>query len=129
MEELMAQSKEQPDQIVNSFGWSMPPAFPNAMMTILAHLNGTLLERVADAQKEWAEFVQRRVREDVAVSRQLLNCQSLADIPQIYSDYLQTAFQQYREQSEKVAQGSKNTAQHFAETTRGNLREAARARQ
>jgi cation transport regulator ChaB len=124
----MAQSKEERSQIANSFGWGMAPAFTNPMMTILADLNGTVLEGVATAHKEWAEFVQRRIREDVAVSRQLLNCHSLADIHQIYSQYFQTAFEQYREQSEKVVQRSESMAQHLAATTDSAAKNGARAR-
>jgi hypothetical protein len=122
----MAQSKE--DLKANSFAWGMPPAHSNPMMTILADLNGTFLEGIATAQKEWAEFMQRRIREDVALSRQLLNCQSVADIHQICSQYFQTAFQQYRAQSEKVVQRSESMAQHLAQTTEAHTKEAARSR-
>jgi hypothetical protein len=45
-----------------------------------------------------------------------------------WTSAFQTAFQQYREQSEKVVQRSESMAQHIAETTEGNAKEAARAR-
>jgi Phasin protein len=113
----------------NSIPWETPGAFSNPMLTILADdLNGTLLEAAATAQKEWAEFVQKRIREDVAVSRQLLNCHSLADMHQVYSRYFETALQQYQEQSEKAVQRGESIAQHLVETTEGNGKEAARAR-
>ena len=38
-------------------------------LAIFAEMNGTLLESVATAQKDWADFVDRRIKEDVAVSR------------------------------------------------------------
>jgi Phasin protein len=123
----MAQSKEERNRSGgNSIAWRMPGAFTNPMLTILADLNGTLLEGVATAQKEWAEFVQKRIREDVAVSRQLLNCHSLADMHQVYSRYFETALQQYQEQSEKAVQRGESMTQHLAETTEGNAKEAAR---
>jgi hypothetical protein len=100
----------------------------NPMMTIVADMNGTFLEGLATAQKEWADFVQRRVREDVAVTRRLMNCRSFADMHQIYGQYLQTAFHQYREQSEKVVQRSESVAQHHAETAEESVKEAAQAR-
>jgi hypothetical protein len=59
-----------------------PEVFSNPMMTIVADMNGTFLEGLATAQKEWADFVQRRIREDVAVTRQLMNCRSFADMHQ-----------------------------------------------
>ncbi|MFZ1105381.1 MAG: phasin family protein [Hyphomicrobiaceae bacterium] len=111
------QSKEGRRQGGDALSLGMAPAMFNPMMTIFAELNASILEGFAAAQKDWADFVQRRIREDVAVSRQLMNCQSLADVHQIYSQYLRTAFEQYREQSEQVVHRSASMAQYLAETT------------
>jgi cation transport regulator ChaB len=90
----------------------------NPMMMIIANMNATILEAFAAAQKDWADFFQRRVKEDVAVSRQLMShCHSLPDMHRIYSQYLETAFEQYREQSEHAVQRSTRVARHLAETT------------
>ena len=125
----MAQSKEERGHLGNSFmGGGLTPTFTNPMLTILADMNATFLEGWATAQKDWADFVQRRTREDVALTRQLLKSHSVADMHQIYSQYLQTAFQQYRDQSEKVVQRSESIAQNLAATTEASAKEAARAR-
>ena len=125
----MAQSKEERGHRGNSFmGADLTPAFTNPMLTIFADMSATFLEVFATAQKDWADFVQRRTREDVALTRQLLKSHSLADMHQIYSQYLQTAFQQYRDQSEKVVERSESLAQHLAETTEVSAKEVARAR-
>src|SRR5262245_55377779 len=116
----MAQSKQARNGM--SFAWGMPP-----MMTILADMNGTFLQAFAAAQKDWGDFVQRRISEDVAVARQVLNCRSPADMGQIYSRYIETAFQDYREQSEKVVQHGQSMAQHLAETTGAHAKEMSRA--
>jgi Phasin protein len=122
------QSKEALRQGGNALPLGAAPAMSNPMMTILADMNATILEGCATAQKDWADFVQRRVREDVAVARQLMSCKSVADMRQIYSQYLRTAFEQYREQSEQVVQRSASMAQSLSETTEANMREAAPAR-
>jgi Phasin protein len=109
-------------------GGGLTPTFTNPMLTILADMNATFLEGWATAQKDWADFVQRRTREDVAPTRQLLKSHSVAGMHQIYSQYVQTAFQQYRDQSEKVVQRSESIAQHLAATTEASAKEAARAR-
>jgi hypothetical protein len=62
------------------------------------------------------------------VARQLLNCHSLADMHQAYAEYLQTAFQQYREQSDKVMKHSESSAQHVAEATATDAKTVERAR-
>jgi len=97
------------------------------MLAIFAEMNGTLLESVATAQKDWADFMHRRIKEDVAVSRQLMQCHSLADMHQVYSRYLATAFEQYKEQSTKVVQRGQAIAEHVAEATQ-NGKEGTRAR-
>src|SRR5262249_35914895 len=125
----MAQSRQDPMQIGNAASaWTMAPAFANPMLTMLANMNRTYMEGLATAHKEWAEFLQRRVREDMELTRQLLNCHSVADMHQVYAQYLQTAFQQYREQSEKVAQQGGSIAQHLADTTAGSAKDVDRAR-
>jgi hypothetical protein len=109
--------KEDRRQGGSSLPLGMAPVMFNPIMTIFAELNATVLESFAAAQMDWAAFVQRRVKEDVVVSRQLLNCQSLADMHQVYAQYLRTAFEQYREQSEQVVQRSASMAQHLTEAT------------
>src|SRR5438552_2436984 len=82
----------------NSFGWPMPSMLPgNPLLAVATDANGKLLESVASAQKEWVEFVHRRITENIAASQRLLSCKWLADVQEVYSQYLQTAFE-----SEKV---------------------------
>jgi hypothetical protein len=126
----MQQAKAEQRRSLNSFAGmgAMPPALHNPMMTIFAEMNGTLLESVATAQKDWMDFVHRRIKEDVAASRQLMRCQSLSEMHQVYSQYFQTAFDQYQKQSEKVVQRGESMAQHLTQTTEAEAKEDARAR-
>src|SRR5262245_45347210 len=80
----------------DSFAWAMPLVAGNPLLAVVTDINGKWLENAARVQKDWAEFVHQRVKEDVAVSHRLMNCQSLADMQQIYSQYCQTAFEHYR---------------------------------
>jgi hypothetical protein len=105
----------------------MQPIPHAPMVAILAEMHGTVLESVAMAQKEWADFIHRRIKEDVAVSRQLMQCHSLADMHQIYAQYFAKAFEQYQQQSAKVVQRGQPVAEHLAETAEDGT-ESARAR-
>jgi hypothetical protein len=123
----MAQSKEH--QLMNSIaGMAWPPIMQNPMTAILAEMNGSFLESVANAQRDWMDFVHHRIKDDVAVCRQLMRCQSLPEAHQIYAQYLETAFEQYQKQSEKVAQRGESMAQHLTETTEAAAKDLARAR-
>ena len=101
----------------NSFAWPMPSMLPgNPLLAVATDANGKLLESVASAQKEWVEFVHRRITENIAASQRLLSCKSLTDVQEVYSQYLLTAFEQYREQSEKVVQTGKSMTEGLAQT-------------
>jgi len=100
----------------NSFAWTLPLVAGNPLFAVVADVNGKLLESAARVQKDWAEFVHRRVKEDIAVSQRLMNCQSLSDMQQIYSQYFQTAFEHYREQSERAVQRSTSMTEAVAES-------------
>jgi Phasin protein len=112
---------------IGSFTWPLNPVVSTSLFAALTHFNSKLLESAATAQKDWAEFVHRRVSEDVAVSQQLMSCKSLSDMQQIYAQYVRTAFDQYREQSAKVIQRSKSTADGLARTLEQTAREPSQA--
>jgi len=94
-------------------------------MSLLADFNGKLIESVAGAQKDWADFMTRRMREDVAVSQRLIRCQSLADLQDVYCNYLRKAVEQYQEQSQRALQKGQSAAEELADTAEARARESA----
>ena len=113
----MAEVRHEQRGSVNSFAWPMPSMLPgNPLIAVATDVNGKLLESVASAQKEWVEFVHRRIKENVAASQRLLNCKSLTDVQEVYTQYLLTAFEHYREQSEKVVQTGKSMTEGLVQT-------------
>src|SRR5262249_20674288 len=124
----MAQAKEHTRHGSSIFMAEMPPLTVSPMTTLLAEMNASLFEVLATAQREWAEFVHRRVKEDIAASRRLMRCHSLADVHLVYAQYLQTAFDQYQEHSEKAVQRGESVVQHLAESAEAGAKDAAHAR-
>ena len=56
----MPQSHEERNQPLN---WFLPsPIMQTPLFAIVAEMSATLLEAVATAQKEWANFVERRIQ-------------------------------------------------------------------
>jgi Phasin protein len=121
----MAETRNAANGSTNSFNWSLGPVLGTPLLTVLADINGKLLESAAGAQKDWAEFVHRRIKEDIAASRQLMSCKSLGDMQQVYSEYVRTAFEQYSEQSERAVQRGKLTTEGFAQVLELGARESA----
>jgi len=122
----MTEASHEQSTTDNSLTWPIPPVpASNPLLAVLTDINGKLLESAARAQKDWSEFVHRRVKQDISVSQQLMNCQSLKDMQQIYSRYLQTAFEQYREQSEKAVQSGKTMTEKLAQAIESRAPETA----
>jgi hypothetical protein len=112
----MADIRNAEGAAANLFNWPLRPVASTPLFAALTDINGKLLESVANAQKDWAEFVHRRVKEDIAVSQQLMGCRSLGDVQQICSQYMCTALEHYREQSERAVQRGKSTTAGLAQT-------------
>ena len=109
----------------NSFAWPVPPVTANPLFGLVTDFHGKLLESVAGAHRDWAEFVHRRVLEDVAVSRRLAKCQSLADMQQVYSQYLQTALEHCRTQSERGVERGKSMTDAVVQSMEPRARETS----
>ena len=113
----MTETRERDDTGTNSFVWSSVDAVArHPLLNAVTGMNGKLLESVESAQNEWAEFVHRRVKEDIAASYLLLKCRSFTDMQEIYLRYLQTAFEQYRDHSERVVKRGKSMTTELAQT-------------
>jgi hypothetical protein len=111
----MTETRERDDTGTNSFVWSSADAVArHPLLNAVTGMNGKLLESVESAQNEWAEFVYRRVKEDIAASYLLLKCRSFTDMQEIYLRYLQTAFEQYRDHSERVVKRGKSMTTELA---------------
>jgi Phasin protein len=102
--------------------------FVRPHVATLTDINGKLLESVANAQKDWAEFVHRRVKEDIAVSQQLMGCRSLGDVQQTCSQYMCTAFERYREQSQRAVQRSNSTTAGLAQALKFGAKDSTGVR-
>ncbi len=123
----MAQAKEQSREESN-YPFGAAPFVSSPLAALFAEVGGTMLQSFATAQKEWAEFVDRRVREDIAVLYQLMQCQSPADLHRAYSDYVTKAIQQYQEQSVKIALRGQSLAGHIAQSTQNGEERRAQSR-
>ena len=73
----------------------------------MAKGNTKLYESLAAANREWASFLNRRLKDDLAVPQQLAECRSLQDIYRVYAQILQNACSHYQaglEQMTKLSQ-------------------------
>jgi hypothetical protein len=76
-------------------------------LTAMAEVNARLYEGISAANREWASFVNRRLKEDLAMPQQLAQCRTLPELYRVYSQSFQNACSQYQtglEQMTKLGQ-------------------------
>jgi hypothetical protein len=105
----------------------MSPFVGAPFVSLFMDVNGQILRGLAGAQKEWADFFQRRVQEDIAVSQQLMRCQSPADVLDVCSAYLRRTSHEHEEHSSRAARKARAATEELADTDEARARETARA--
>jgi hypothetical protein len=97
--------------------WMMPLGIEAMMemqrpaLTAMAEVNTKLYESIAAANREWALFVNRRLKEDLAVPQQLAECKNLQDLYRVYAQFFQNARSQYQSGLEQMTKLSQNALQ------------------
>ncbi len=106
----------------------MPPLSVSALMAItrpalgvMAEFNGRLYDSAARFNAEWAEFLGRRLQEDLAVPQRLAACNSPQEVQQVYVNYWKTAFAQYQDEMGRLAK----TGESFARETASAMQKHA----
>jgi hypothetical protein len=98
--------------------WMMPFGFEAVVemqrptLTAMADVNSRLFECIAAVNNEWASFVNRRLKEDLAVPQQLAQCKTIQDLYQVYAQFFQNACDQYQSGLEQMTKLSQSIAEN-----------------
>ena len=99
-------------------------------LTAMAQVNGKVYENLAAMNKSWAQFLNRRLKEDLGVASQLATCKSMQDVYGLYAEYMQTAMSDYRAEIDEMSKLGKTLADNTIEAmqharpAQGNGRDA-----
>lgn len=91
------------------------------MLAAMTELNGRFLEQVSRANNEWMGFVSRRLNEDMAASKRLLECKTVQDLFTAYSDFFQRAQQQYQAEFQYFARLNQKIADETATVLKSHM--------
>jgi hypothetical protein len=97
------------------------PAF-----TAVAEANTRLYESIAAANSEWASFVNRRLKEDLAMPQQLAECRTMQDLFRVYTQFFQNACSQYQLGLGEMTKLSQSMAETALQTLQSRSGEATR---
>ena len=86
-------------------------------LTAMAEGNTKLYESLAAANREWAAFLNRSLKDDLAVPQQLAQCRSLQDIYRVYAQILQNACSHYQAGLTQMAKFSQSITENALKTT------------
>jgi len=68
-----------------------------------AEYTGRICESAVALNREWTDFMSRRVQEDFALPQRLVNCRSPQELQQAYIDYWSRAYSQYQQEFARLA--------------------------
>ena len=97
-------------------------------LSAMAEVNGKVYENLATLNKSWVAFVNRRLKEDLAMPKQLAECKTVQDMYTVYADFFQTAVTDYQSSFEQMSKLGKAMAEDTVQTVQTRLEETARTR-
>jgi hypothetical protein len=96
-------------------------------LTAVAQMNGKVYDGIAAMNKNWADFVNRRLKEDLAVPQQLAACKTVQDMYGVYTEFFQTAVADYQAGFEQITKLGKTLAEDTAQAVQSGAQEAVRS--
>ena len=79
-------------------------------LTAMAQMNGKVYDGLATLNKNWVAFVNRRLKEDLAVPQQLAACKTVQDMYGVYAEFFQNACSHYQSELEQITKLGKTLA-------------------
>ena len=94
----------------------------------MAQMNGKVYDSIATMNKNWAAFVNRRLKEDLAMPQQLAACKTVQDMYGVYAEFFQTAVADYQSEFEQMTKLGKSLADDTVQVDAGAHGRDARER-
>jgi hypothetical protein len=88
--------------VMAPFGIEAVMEMQRPTFTAMAEVNTRLYQSIAAVNNEWASFVNRRLKEDLAVPHQLAECKTVLDLYRVYAQFFQNACSQYQSGLEQM---------------------------
>jgi hypothetical protein len=76
----------------------------------MAEVNGKVYENLAAMNRSWADFLNKRLRQDLGVPKQLAACKSVQEVYGVCADFFQTAVADYQTELEQMSRLGKTLA-------------------
>lgn len=94
----------------------------------MAQMNGKMYDGIATLNKNWVAFLNRRIKEDLAVPQQLAACKSVQDMCGVYAGFFQNACAHYQSELEQMTKLGKSLADETVQAIEARVEEARETR-
>jgi hypothetical protein len=95
-------------------------------LNAMAQMNGKVYDGLATINKNWVAFVNRRLKEDLAMPQQLAACKTVQDMYGVYAEFFQNACSDYQSEFEQMTKLGKSLADDTLQAMQARMDEAAR---
>jgi hypothetical protein len=95
-------------------------------LTAMAQVNGKVYDNLAAFNRNLATFINRRLKEELAMPHNLAGCKTVQDMYGVYSEFFQTAVADYQSEFEQMTKLGKSLAEDTAQIMQARMDEATR---
>ncbi len=92
------------------FGFDALMELNRPTLTAMAQMNGKVYDGISAMNKNWVAFVNRRLKEDLAMPKHLADCKTVQEMYGVYAEFFQTACADYQTEFEQISKLSKSMA-------------------
>lgn len=78
--------------------------FQKAGLGPMNWMSAAWMEAMTEMGREMTEFVTERIQKDFATQQQVINCKDIEELREIQTNFVQCALEDYRAESEKLAE-------------------------
>ena len=95
-------------------------------LNAMAQMNGKVYDGLATMNKNWVAFINRRLKEDLAMPQQLAACKTVQDMYGVYAEFFQNACSDYQSEFEQMTKIGKSLADDTIQAIQTRMDETVR---
>ena len=95
-------------------------------LNAMAQMNGKVYDGLATINKNWVAFINRRLKEDLAMPQQLAACKTVQDMYGVYAEFFQNACSDYQSEFEQMTKIGKSLADDTIQAIQTRMEETVR---
>jgi hypothetical protein len=95
-------------------------------LTAMAQMNGKVYDGIATMNKNWVAFINRRLKEDLGMPKQLAGCKTVQEMYGVYAEFFQNACADYQSEFEQMTKLGKSLADDTVSVIQSRMEETVR---